>query len=139
MLPAYIPFHMNPDAVAAHLDFLAKVGVSKDDICCVRTMIEGCMTTDHVAIFDRLLALLPVDLVGRLVNSERNMMQVRPYLWTEDQRAYLSQRALSFEIGSLVMDMRSATGDPEASEGARTMREHASFLSGFLGQPSNGL
>lgn len=124
-------WHMDDEGVAAHLTFLSRIGIIDRDVRMVETMMRGSMGDDHVAIFERLVPLLPVDLAIRMLEGERRMMEVRPHMWDASTKPWLAQRARIADLGAIVMDMRVASGDPEAVRGAVAMREFAHFIDEF--------
>ncbi|MDW9481817.1 hypothetical protein GOB57_24520 [Sinorhizobium meliloti] len=124
-------WHMDEEDVAAHLAFLSRIGISDRDVRMVETMMRGSMGDDHVAIFERLLPLLPVDLAIRMLEGERRMMEVRPHMWDATTRPWLVQRSRIADLGATIMDMRVASGDPEAVRAAVAMREFAHFIDEF--------
>jgi hypothetical protein len=121
---------MSEEEVATHLAYLTRIGISERDVGAANTMMTGMMGDGNVPIFSEIIPILPVDLAIRMVEGERRGMEVRPHMYVGDP-ACLTELARFYDLAAVVMDMRAAHGEVDASRGASAMRAHARHLVEF--------
>ncbi|MCS4088529.1 hypothetical protein [Rhizobium sp. BK176] len=118
---------MSGEEIAAHLAYLARIGISDGDVRAAGTMMTGMMGDGNFPIFSQIVPLLPVGLAISMVAGERRGMEIRPHMYVANA-ACLIELARFYDLAAVVMNMRAAHGEADASRGAEAMREHARYL-----------
>lgn len=124
---------LSQSQIDEHRDFLVTFGISQREINAVIGVMLAIQRGDEVALPNYTIALLPADMALNFIEGDRRQYEVRPHLWGADDRAWFDERAGSFELAAIIMDMRSRRGDEEAAAVAFAARSHVSFLRAFQG------